>query len=136
MTILLYKDGRCIIDEANPIEVSLDGLVLMLDSNNAGEALSYNGTMWTNTAAPAVLYIEESTTAGGDVVLDKTYQDISDAITAGKSVIITSTSAGTTTLTPLLSFVGSEQAGYTVTAGENTYTAATIDGTLTKEADG
>lgn len=136
MIIMLYKDGHCLVDDANPIEVSLDGLVLMLDSNNAGEALSYNGTMWTNTASPAVLYVSESSTAGGGVVLDKTYQDISDAILAGKSVIITATSEGTTTLTPLLSFVGSEQAGYTVTAGENTYTAAEIDGTLTKEAEG
>ena len=49
MTILLYKDGKLLIDEGNPLEgVSLDNLVACVSDPNDGDTLVYNATagMW------------------------------------------------------------------------------------------
>lgn len=49
MTILLYKDGRLLIDDGNPLEgVSLDGLVACISNPQDGDTLVYNATagMW------------------------------------------------------------------------------------------
>ena len=49
MTILLYKDGRLLIDDGNPLEgVSLDGLVACVSNPQDGDTLVYNATagMW------------------------------------------------------------------------------------------
>ena len=49
MTILLYKDGRLLIDDGNPLEgVSLDGLVACVANPQDGDTLVYNSTagMW------------------------------------------------------------------------------------------
>ena len=45
MTILLYKDGRLVIDDGNPLEgVSLDGLVACVSNPQDGDTLVYNAT--------------------------------------------------------------------------------------------
>ena len=47
MTILLYNDGKLLIDAGNPMEnVSLDGLVACITDPQKGDALVYNGSMW------------------------------------------------------------------------------------------
>lgn len=49
MTILLYKDGRLVIDDGNPLEgVSLDGLVACVSNPQDGDSLVYNADagMW------------------------------------------------------------------------------------------
>ena len=49
MTILLYKDGRLLIDDGNPLEgVSLDGLVACISNPQDGDTLVYNAEaeMW------------------------------------------------------------------------------------------
>lgn len=53
MTILLYKDGKLLIDDGNPLEsVSLDGLVACITDPTEGQVLTYNGTKWTNADLP------------------------------------------------------------------------------------
>lgn len=59
MTILLYKDGRLVIDDGNPIEGNaLEGLVACVSDPQAGDTLKYDGKQWVaGTAArglPAV----------------------------------------------------------------------------------
>lgn len=49
MTILLYKDGKLLIDDGNPLEgVSLDNLVVCVSDPKDGDTLVYNATagMW------------------------------------------------------------------------------------------
>ena len=47
MTILLYKDGRLLVDDGNPLEgVSLDGLIACVSDPQEGDTLVYNGEMW------------------------------------------------------------------------------------------
>lgn len=49
MTILLYKDGKLLIDDGNPLEgVSLDNLVACVSDPKDGDTLVYNATagMW------------------------------------------------------------------------------------------
>lgn len=59
MTILLYKDGRLVIDDGNPIEGnSLEGLVACVSDPQIGDTLKFDGKQWVaGTAAsglPAV----------------------------------------------------------------------------------
>ena len=49
MTILLYKDGKLLVDDGNPLEgVSLDNLVACVSDPKDGDTLVYNATagMW------------------------------------------------------------------------------------------
>lgn len=49
MTILLYKDGKLLIDDGNPLEgVSLENLVACISDPKDGDTLVYNATagMW------------------------------------------------------------------------------------------
>lgn len=49
MTILLYKDGKLLIDDGNPLEgVSLDNLVACVSDPQDGDTLVYNAAsgMW------------------------------------------------------------------------------------------
>ena len=67
MTILLYNDGRLLIDDGNPLEgVSLDGLVACVTDPQAGDLLTYNGTMWVN--AQPVLDATVTDPQEGDVL--------------------------------------------------------------------
>lgn len=135
MNILLYKDGRLLIDDGNPMEnVNFDGMVMYLLDPVEGDTLVYDGSAWTNGAPAPVLYANEGAGDDDAVVLDKTYAQISTAVTDNRAVYIASVSEGTTTLVPLASFGGSDETGYTVTAGSDTYTAETADGVLTKQA--
>ena len=107
MTILLYKDGRLVIDDGNPIEGnSLEGLVACVSDPQSGDTLKFDGKQWVAGAAasglPAVsgsdngkvLTVVEGAWApaaggGGGVLvvgvdadtgaLDKTWQEIYDA---------------------------------------------------------
>ena len=58
MTILLYNDGRLVIDEGNPLEgVSLDGLLACVTDPQEGDVLTYDGSLWVNQpqALPATI---------------------------------------------------------------------------------
>ena len=47
MTILVYKDGRILVDHADPLEgVSLEGLIACITDPQEGDTLVYNGSMW------------------------------------------------------------------------------------------
>lgn len=133
MTIMMFKNGQWVIDEANPIEQPLEGLILMLDGFKAGDTLTFDGTMWTNVSPAPVLYVNEAAGESDAVILDKTYADIKGAVEANKAVYIASVADGVTTLTPLATFGGNDTSGYSVTAGAAEYTATTATGTLTKE---
>ena len=53
MTILMYRDGRIVVDNGNPLEgVSLDGLLACVTDPAEGQVLTYNGTMWVNADLP------------------------------------------------------------------------------------
>ena len=56
MTILLYNDGRLVIDDGNPIEGnSLDGLVACVADPQSGDTLKYDGKQWVAGAAASGL---------------------------------------------------------------------------------
>ena len=49
MTILLYKDGRLLVDDGNPIEgAKLENLLMCITDPKDGDTLVYNATagMW------------------------------------------------------------------------------------------
>lgn len=49
MTILLYKDGRLVVNDGNPLEgVRLDGLVVCITDPQEGDVLTYDGSLWVN----------------------------------------------------------------------------------------
>ena len=134
MTVLIFKDGRFVVDEHQPIEGNLDGLYALIAEPQAGQLLTFNGSVWTSAApAASVLYAGE-TTKDSDTVLTVTYAEIAAAIAAGKSVIVRTEAEGTATLVPLASYGGNDDDGYTVVAGESTYTAETAGGALVKQA--
>jgi hypothetical protein len=58
MTILVYKDGRLLIDNEQPLEgVSLDNLAAILSGANDGDVIQYDAAngMWVNKSAPSSL---------------------------------------------------------------------------------
>lgn len=58
MTILLYKDGKLIVDTEQPLEgVSLDNLAAILSGASDGDVIQYDATkgMWVNKSAPSSL---------------------------------------------------------------------------------
>lgn len=68
MTILLYKDGKLLIDDGNPLEgVSLDNLLACVTDPTEGQVLTYNGTMWVN-AEPTGLVADVSEPTEGQVL--------------------------------------------------------------------
>ena len=137
MTILFFEDGRMLIDAEEPLEnVSLKGLIGCIADAQAGDTFIYNGTMWVNAAPKPVLYVAEAAGEGDTVVLTASYESIAAAVAANRAVIISSENEGTTTLVPLATFGGNDETGYTVTAGEATYTSDTAGGVLTKQVSG
>lgn len=135
MTILLYDDGKLIIDKSQPLEgISFDNLIACISNASNGDVLTYNGTMWQNTAPAPVLYLAETENAGHDTILNAKYTDIVAAINANKSVFLQTVADGVTSLTPIASFGGSSVAGYSVTFGSDTYTATTETGDLVKQS--
>lgn len=53
MTILLYEDGRLLIDKADPLPTAdLDGLVAYIANPSEGQVLTFNGSYWTNADIP------------------------------------------------------------------------------------
>ena len=133
MTILFYNDGRLLLDDGNPLEgVSLDGLIVCVTDPKPGQCLTNIGGLWMNGAS--ALYVDEASGVDDAVILNATYAGIVAAVDAGEAVIIRSESSGTYTLAPLASYGGDDDTGYTVTAGEATYTASAADGALTKQA--
>ena len=137
MTILFFEDGRVLIDAQEPLEnVDWSGLIGCVSDAQAGDTLAYNGTMWVNAAPKPVLYVAEAAGEDDAVVLTASYESIAAAVAANRQVIIASESEGTTTLTALATFGGNDETGYTVTAGEATYTSETAGGVLTKQVSG
>lgn len=66
MTILLYKDGKLLIDDGNPLEgVSLEGLAACIADPQAGDTLVYDGNMWV---AGNPLPVEITEPAAGDTL--------------------------------------------------------------------
>lgn len=134
MTVLVYKDGRLVTDDKGPIEGSLEGLLMILADAKDGDTITYNGSVWTNIAPKPVLYAEEADGADSTTVLTATYAMIKAAVEAGRGVYVVSIGESEeTVLTPLGSYGGDDETGYTVTAGSNTYTATTANGILTKQ---
>lgn len=117
MTILLYDDGRLVIDDGNPIEgrASLDGLIACVSDPQSGDTLKYDGKQWVAGAAASglptvsgddngkVLTVVEgewAPAAGGgggsgvlvvtenDGTLDKTWQEIYDAMLSTGAVFV------------------------------------------------
>ena len=118
MTILLYKDGRLVIDDGNPLEgrASLDGLVACVADPQSGDTLKFDGSQWVAGAAASglptvsgddngkVLTVVEGAWApaaaggggGSDLfvmrvsnrTLDKTCAEIIAAVEAGKPCFI------------------------------------------------
>ena len=73
MNILLYKDGRLLIDEGNPMEgVSLDGLAVCITDPTEGQVLTYNGTMWVNQDATGLVADVSEPTEGQVLTYDGT----------------------------------------------------------------
>ena len=137
MTIMLLRGGRIIMDDGNPIEgIDLSALELILADPKAGDTITYNGTMWVNAAPRPALYVDEAEGAGSTTILTATYAQIKAAVDASRAVCIRTESSGTYTLTPLATYGGSDNDGYTVTAGNDTYTSETADGALVKQAGG
>lgn len=68
MTILLYKDGRLVIDDGNPIEGnSLDGLVACVSDPQSGDTLKFDGKHWVAGAAASGLPADDSIEVFDDV---------------------------------------------------------------------
>lgn len=71
MTILLYKDGRLVIDDGNPLEnVSLDGLLVCVTDPTEGQVLTFDGTMWTNKDATGLVADVSEPTEGQVLTYD------------------------------------------------------------------
>lgn len=117
MTILLYKDGRLVIDDGNPIEGnSLEGLVACVTDPQSGDTLKFDGKQWVAGAAasglPAVsgddngkvltvvegewapaaasggsLVVEVTTEDDLNYTMEKTAREIMAAFSDGSSVI-------------------------------------------------
>ena len=110
MTILVYKDGRLLIDNEQPLEgVSLDNLAAILSGASDGDVIQYDATkgMWVNKSAPSSLpevtasdkgkYLKanESTgdpewasggsSGGGVLVVNVTYDEATWTYTADKT---------------------------------------------------
>ena len=67
MTILLYKDGKLVIDEGNPIESGLENLAACLANPKDGDTLVYDATagIW-QVGNPLPLKLDEL--ADGDTL--------------------------------------------------------------------
>ena len=71
MTILLYKDGKLLIDDGNPLEgVSLDGLLVCVTDPTEGQVLTFDGTMWTNKDATGLVADVSEPTEGQVLTYD------------------------------------------------------------------
>ena len=72
MTILLYKDGRLVIDDGNPLEgrKRLDGLVACVSDPTEGQVLTFDGTMWTNKDATGLVADVSEPTEGQVLTYD------------------------------------------------------------------
>ena len=71
MTILLYKDGRLVIDDGNPIEGNaLEGLVACVSDPTEGQVLTFDGTMWTNKDATGLVADVSEPTEGQVLTYD------------------------------------------------------------------
>ena len=71
MTILLYKTGEMIVDEAGPLEgAKLDGLLMCISNPQAGQVLTYDGTMWVNADATGLVADVSEPTEGQVLTYD------------------------------------------------------------------
>lgn len=72
MTILLYKDGRLVVDDSGPIEggAALDNLLMCISNPQAGDVLTYDGTIWTNKANPGLVADVSEPTEGQVLTYD------------------------------------------------------------------
>ena len=70
MTVLVYDDGKIIVDKEDPIEgQSLDGLIACLANPQDGDILVYNATaqMWEVASNP--LPVEITNPQDGDMLV-------------------------------------------------------------------
>ena len=86
MTILLYKDGRLIVDDGNPLEgVSLDGLVACVSDPADGDTLVYDASagMWKagkgGGSGSGNVLIVGTTVSETAATMDKTFNEIKNA---------------------------------------------------------
>ena len=105
MTILLYKDGRLVVDDGNPIEGnSLEGLLACVADPKAGDTLKFNGTQWV--AAGGSAYVAEFAwdSDNSQYVSVDDADDVYAQFAAGKSIVFhapQSTLASETYIQPL-----------------------------------
>lgn len=95
MTILVYKDGRRLIDNEQPLEgVSLDNLAAFLSNPKDGDVVKYDekSGMWIageaggGSSGGGVLVVHQ-TVSGTTYTLDKTWKEIRDAMKVGVVVM-------------------------------------------------
>lgn len=73
MTVLVYKDGRLLTDEGNPLEgISLEGLLACIADPKPGQVLTYDGTMWVNKTLPSILPVSITDPQDGDTLVYST----------------------------------------------------------------
>ena len=71
MTILLYKDGRLVVDEGGPIEGhALKDLLACVTDPTAGQVLTYDGTMWVNADSTGLVADVSEPTEGQVLTYD------------------------------------------------------------------
>ena len=67
MTILLYNDGRLVIDDGNPLEgAALEGLLACVTDPKEGDVLTFDGSLWVNQ--PQALPASVTEPADGDTL--------------------------------------------------------------------
>lgn len=91
MTILVYDNGKIIVDKADPIEgQSLDNLIACLANPQDGDTLIYNATaqMWETGKGSSEGNVLVLTADYDTGTLNKTWQEIFDAIGEGKIPVL------------------------------------------------
>ena len=72
MTILLYKDGRLVVDDGGPIEggAALDNLLMCISDPQEDDVLTFDGTMWTNKPSTGLVADVSEPTEGQVLTYD------------------------------------------------------------------
>ena len=86
----MKKNGQIITDDGNPIEgKALENALMLLADPQDGDTITYNATsgLWVAGSGSGGGGLVVNVVAGDTPALDKTYQEIEDAIESGTNVI-------------------------------------------------
>ena len=128
MTFIMDKDGKISVI-ADPLEGKENDLANLLAfvQPTAGDVITFDGTQWVaGQIPPAALKV----TIGSNNKLDKTWQEIKDALDAGRVVNIADVSTDATVITQIVA-AKKESTDYNVyiAGGEDpAFTATAADG--------